>query len=666
VSKTPILVAGTSYYGAITEFVGAAAPVVTPQAMAVRSGQLGLTPGTSSPVSILTTILPYYSVARNDYSYSYYAQLQAGGGSGSYTWTATTASNTVLTNAGLSLSSAGLISGTPTESGPLSISVTVADANNSSNTASATLTLNSADQMASSPGANDSQLKGTYTFLMSVMRNSASAAGSAPMQFTIGEATFDGAGNLSGEMDFNLDAGHFGPVPMTGYYSIGANNIGLMVTQLQMTGTGATNVAFSAGNLNGSSIYQNLQMIEFDNTNSTSTNGNKEIAAGFGKLQTSTTLATGSWVFGFNGETPCSITGSASCTAGLTTPYGPLSAAGVFTVNGSGGVSGGEEDASGVCPQGASSCAAYNYNVSLGVSTYTSTDSSGRGTVTLTYTGTLYPDAPTDFVYYVISPTEMVMMSTDSHVTYSLLGGDVVLQQGTISNSTFTNGSNFVVYAQAAKGSDGISTYPTQNKINLLLFKVTNPDNTNCSGGPSLSGTGYQNSGGQYGSGATAVMCFNVASNGRMTMPSAGLNGPVGYVASSSLALLNSQVPNAGSDPGLYRSEAQTATAFTGCDLFYGTLPPPTPMTTTVGYISSSSCPTSTYSSAGYQSGSGGPLQSGTGTLNIGAPNSSGVITGVTDAQGNNITIVVISATRGLSLDANQGDLTPYLSIIQQ
>jgi hypothetical protein len=639
----------------------------------LQSGQLGLTPGTSSPVVILTTILPYYAITAGGFSHPYNAQLQAGGGSGSYTWTATTASNTVLTNAGLSLSSAGVISGTPTESGPLSISVTVADANNSSNTASATLTLNSADQMATSPGANDSQLKGTYTFFASGMKNGATSPGSAPMSVYAGTMTADGAGNLTGEFDANnssngLDGGSSsGPIAFTGYYTVNSNNVGLITLLPEVTGLNAFNFAFSAGNLNGTPVYQNLQLIRFDDTNvSTSGSGPNEIGAGFAKLQTSTTLATGSWVFGFNGETPCSITGNPSCTAGLTTPYGPLSAAGVFTVNGSGGVSGGEEDASGVCPQGASSCAAYNYNVSLGVSTYTSTDSSGRGTVTLAPTGTLYPDAPTDFVYYVISPTEMVMMSTDSHVTYSLLGGDVVLQQGTFSNSTFTNGSNFVVYAQAAKGSDGISTYPTQNKINLLLFKVTNPDNTNCSGGPSLSGTGYQNSGGQYGSGATAVMCFNVASNGRMTMPSAGLNGPVGYVASSSLALLNSQVPNAGSDPGLYRSEAQTATAFTGCDLFYGTLPPPTPMTTTVGYISSSSCPTSTYSSAGYQSGSGGPLQSGTGTLNIGAPNSSGVITGVTDAQGNNITIVVISATRGLSLDANQGDLTPYLSIIQQ
>jgi len=58
-------------------------------------------------------------------------------------------------------------------------------------------------------------------------------------------------------------------------------------------------------------------------------------------------------------------------------------------------------------------------------------------------------------------------------------------------------------------------------------------------------------------------------------------------------------------------------------------------------------------------------LESGTETVTIGTPNSSGVSTG-TDSQGNNITVVVISGTRGLSLDANQGDSTPTLSILQK
>jgi hypothetical protein len=52
--------------------------------------------------------------------------------------------------------------------------------------------------------------------------------------------------------------------------------------------------------------------------------------------------------------------------------------------------------------------------------------------------------------------------------------------------------------------------------------------------------------------------------------------------------------------------------------------------------------------------------------VSIGTPNSSGVITGVTDSQGNNSTIIVVSGTKGLVIDANEGDSTPSLFILQK
>src|ERR1035441_4043672 len=104
---------------------------------ALQSGQLAVTPGTPTPVSILTNTLPYYALTAGGFTHPYNAQLKALGGSGSYTWSTT--STTILTNAGLSLSAAGLISGTPIQSGPLTINVTVADSTNLSNTASTTL-----------------------------------------------------------------------------------------------------------------------------------------------------------------------------------------------------------------------------------------------------------------------------------------------------------------------------------------------------------------------------------------------------------------------------------------------------------------------------------------------------------------------------------------------
>ena len=669
-SETPTAVPGTSLWGAITEFVGAAAPVVTPQMQALQNGQLAVTPGTPTPVSILTNTLPYYAKTTGGFSHPYNAQLQALGGSGSYTWSTT--STTILTNAGLALSSGGAISGTPSQSGPLTINVTVADSTNGSNTASTTLTLNSADQMASSPGANDGELKGTYTFFYESTKNNANTAGAAPKSISIGSMTADGSGNVTGEMDFNnksgLDVTGVGPVAFTGYYTVSSSNIGLISLLPSVAGQNPTNFAFSAGSLGTSpAVYQNLEIIRYDDTSVTASgSATNEVGAGFAKLQTATTLATGSWVFGFDGETPCTTAGgNTGCAAGPTSPYGPLSEAGVFTTGSSSSLTG-EEDASAVCPQTAGSCGAYNYSAVTLAGSYGTADGSGRGTVTLTPTGSLYPDPPTHYLYYVISPTEVVMMSSDSHVTYSLVGGDVALQQGTIGNNTFANGVTLLPYGLLPGNADGASVYPTLSSAQIVYGSVTNPDSTNCSGSPSLTITIYQSHNGNYQVQPQGTLCVNIAGNGRLTFPGAGLNAPVGYVAGSGLAFMSQQVSTPGDSPGMLRTEPQTATAFSTCDMFSGTLPPPVPMTVGVGYMSASSCPTTTYSQTGYSSYPYGLLESGTKTLTIGIPNSSGVSAGATDSQGNNYTIIVISGTKGLVIDANQGDTTPTLSILQK
>jgi hypothetical protein len=346
----------------------------------------------------------------------------------------------------------------------------------------------------------------------------------------------------------------------------------------------------------------------------------------------------------------------------LTTPYGPLSEVGVFTTGSSSSLTG-EEDASAVCPQSASSCGAYNYSAVTLAGSYGTADSDGRGTVTLTPTGSLYPDAPTHFLYYVVSPTEIVMMSSDSHVTYSLLGGDVALQQGTIGNSTITTGETLLPYGLLPANGDGTSVYPTQAGAQVVYLSVTNPG-SGCSGTPSVAITIYQNNDGNYQVKPQGTTCVNIASNGRLTITGAG--SPVGYVASGSLAMMSQQVSNPGDNPGMLRMETQTAVAFSTCNMFYGTLAPPTPMGVGVGYTSATSCPTTTYAQTGYSSSSYGLLETSAGTENVATPNSSGVSAGATDSQGNNYTIIVISGTKGLVIDANQGDTTPTLTIMQK
>jgi hypothetical protein len=103
-----------------------------------------------SSVNITTTALPEATV-----NVAYSEQLSATGGSGSYTWTLTTAVT------GFSLSSSGLLTGTPTSTTTLSFSVKAVDNANSGNFATATLslTVNAASSGATfyvSPSGSDS------------------------------------------------------------------------------------------------------------------------------------------------------------------------------------------------------------------------------------------------------------------------------------------------------------------------------------------------------------------------------------------------------------------------------------------------------------------------------------------------------------------------------
>lgn len=84
----------------------------------------------AATVSISTTTLPAATV-----NVAYSQQLAASGGSGSYTWTLTTAVT------GFSLSSSGLLTGTPTSTTTLSFQVKATDSTNSSNFGTATLEL---------------------------------------------------------------------------------------------------------------------------------------------------------------------------------------------------------------------------------------------------------------------------------------------------------------------------------------------------------------------------------------------------------------------------------------------------------------------------------------------------------------------------------------------
>jgi hypothetical protein len=110
------------------------------------------TSASTTAVSFITTSLPAATVGQ---SYSY--QVQAQGGSGSYTYSVTSRS----LPAGLTLSSSGLISGTPTVAGAANVTITAADTSGLTTAANLSLSVNSPSTTFITPPA--ATASGTYT-----------------------------------------------------------------------------------------------------------------------------------------------------------------------------------------------------------------------------------------------------------------------------------------------------------------------------------------------------------------------------------------------------------------------------------------------------------------------------------------------------------------------
>jgi hypothetical protein len=154
--------------------------------------------------------------------------LSATGGVTPYTWTLI--SGTLP--AGLTLSTGGVISGTPTAQGSQTFTAQVSDSESPAATASASLTITIA-------GPN-SRLSGNYVFSFSGFHNGA-------LVVQAGSFTADGQGNITaGLMDSNSAAGVNTKLSFTGTYSIGAADTGPMSWNIATLGTVSYQVAVPA------------------------------------------------------------------------------------------------------------------------------------------------------------------------------------------------------------------------------------------------------------------------------------------------------------------------------------------------------------------------------------------------------------------------------------
>ena len=168
----------------------------------------------NSPLAITTSSLTAGSV-----NVPYSGSVVASGGVPAYTWSITSGS----LPAGLTLSTAGLISGTPTSQGASTFTVQVSDSQTPSATATASLSL--------AIGGPASRLNGNYVFSLS---------GFSQGNLVVQAASFtaDGMGNITnGLMDSNSAAGPLTKLPFTGIYSLDTTNTGPMTLNIPGLGT---------------------------------------------------------------------------------------------------------------------------------------------------------------------------------------------------------------------------------------------------------------------------------------------------------------------------------------------------------------------------------------------------------------------------------------------
>jgi len=409
---------------------------------AAATAQLSITIN-APPLAITTTSLPSGKVNE-----AYSATLAATGGIAPYTWTLTSGS----LPAGLSLSSAGVIAGTPTASATSAFTVQAADSQTNPATATAQLSIAIASN-------SNAPLKGNYTFLVQ-------GSGPSGQVAYIGEFIADGDGHLtSGEIFQNSVNGQPSSTTYTGTYSIDANGLGTAT----FNGSGYTSTwSFSL------SSDGNGRIIRFDDTNGQGSRGSATLR----KQDTSAfSLANikGYFVYGYSGA---DLIGNR------------LVEVGEFSLDGAGNVANGIGDSND----------AGSLSSIILTGTYAPVDFvTGRATAKVDNGG-----GPVNYVVYVVNSTELLIMSDDPVSTSQfLLSGSIYQQVGNGSFTTSSLSGNGVLYGTALGQYQG----------NFFAVGVAGLTTADAAGNLTLDA--WENDGGTFhhyqGSGT-----YTVASNGRV------------------------------------------------------------------------------------------------------------------------------------------------------
>jgi len=476
-----------------------------------------ITPPTPTQLVVQTVVLPPGSVGVTYPS----TTLQATGGVSPYTWVV----DSGTLPAGLSLSSAGVISGTPTApANTFNFDVTVQDSSQVTASSPETITVaNAGGNACDSTGGNESLLKGQYAFLLQGLDSSNQPDVAA------GTFTADGAGNITGgEEDLNLYAAGAeskqGISAASNAYILGSDNRGCLTLA---TSTGTVVFHFTVGAIS-SGVAAKGTLVEWNGT----------YTAGVMKLQDSSAFSTaainGHYAFGFDSPLPgyFATVGSFSASAGTVS-------SGTLDVNISGNV-----DFTGA------SGTPSNPVAFTGSDTV---DSKGRGTFSFTSAVN-----QANSVCYVVSAVELYCISSDSQSVNPAFAGKILQQSGAPFSNTSISG-NLIRY------QDGIASTGVGVKAEIALVQADGAGN--------FSQAAVANDGGTYDNGLSASGTYAVAGNGRLTIPGNG-PAPLFYLVVPNEAFTMSTDPIV----SFGFMEGQTGTSFTDASLtgnyFFGQVVP--------------------------------------------------------------------------------------------
>jgi hypothetical protein len=540
--------------------------------------------------------------------------LGASGGTQPYTWSLASASGALPS--GLSISSTGQITGSPTTvtGSPFSINIQVNDAASQTATQQMTVTINAARS-----SANDNELKGQYAALMTGFDSTGN-----PLA-TIVAFIADGNGNITGGVFDANGTGLSSPVSDTtitsGSYAVGSDGRG----KLTLTSSLGTATYVIALDQITSGIAEGGYITEFDLNGQTLT--------GTLALQSSSAFTTasiaGGYAFGLSG-----FNGGGTGHAGVI---------GEVQLNGAGSLNSAEFLVS---------SAGSNSPIVVTSGTY-SVASNGRGTLSFSVPDGSGGTNTVNLAFYVVSATKLFMISTSpANGTNgdTLLSGKVLQQ--TVADGSFTNATLHGISVLHLDGLDSATNGSLTTYFPDILLALTSFD-----GAGNISITDDENDGGTTSSNPISAT-YSVASNGRVTV-TGGNHPPFFYLVGSNQGF----AMNFSGEVQTGHFEPQTATGFSLASLdgtyALGVLAPLT---------SNGSDNTSEFSSTGTGSISGTQDQNSQGTL---SPDNSLSATYTVGSNGRAVlgggasgsVIYIISATKALVLDL--GSSNPKVQEIQ-